>query len=74
MSGLLFVVVAFSACMGDHNSQQGKDTIKNTYQVQADSTKVDTSVSKSPDNSASGGASLIKKTPAVKQDSIKKSI
>jgi len=68
---LLFVAAAFGACMGDHSSQQGKDTVKNTYQVQVDSAKLDTSVSKSPDNSASGGASLIKKTPAAKQDSIK---
>jgi predicted small secreted protein len=74
ISAVLLVAALFSACAGDHNSKQGKDTIKNTYQVQADSAKLDTSLTKSPDNSASGGASLIKKTPAAKQDSIKRSM
>ena len=74
ISGLLFIAVVFSACEGDHSTQQGKDTVQNTYQVQADSAKLDTSLTKSPDNSATGGASLIKKTPAAKQDSSKKAI
>jgi hypothetical protein len=71
---LLAIAVSFSSCIGDHSSQQGKDTIKNSYQVQADSAKLDTGVAKSPENSASGGTMLVKKTVAEKQDSTSKAI
>jgi len=69
---MLAVVFALSSCGGDHYSNNGQDTAKNSYQVQPDSAKLDTFAAKSPDNSASGGATLIKKdTSAMRQDSSK---
>jgi hypothetical protein len=71
----LAIAAAFSGCIGDHSVHQGRaDTIKNTYQVQADSSKLDTGITKSPDYSSSGGANLIKKTDATKRDSAKQAM
>jgi hypothetical protein len=64
-----FTAIAFCSCMGDHGSQQGKDTEKNIYGAakdtgnKADSLPTDTT---GIDNSASGG------TKTAKPDSSKK--
>jgi hypothetical protein len=66
-------IALFSACGGDHNAKNGQDTIKNTYHVARDSSKVDTSKvtsSSDLDNSASGGTKI--KDTTMKKDSSKK--
>jgi len=57
---LLYFIVCcsfcfLSSCGGDHTSQNGKDTVINTYKTQKDTSKADTSKAVSTDNSASGG-------------------
>lgn len=64
-------VSIFSACGGDHSASHGEDTVKNSYQVPHDSTKVDTSKvtpadATTLDNSASGGTK-IKDTSGMKK-------
>lgn len=57
--GLCFL----AACSGDRTPQSGNDTVKNTYKVAKDTSKTDTNqTTGSSDNSASGGANLVKDT------------
>jgi hypothetical protein len=59
VSGLCFL----AACSGDRTPKSGTDTVKNTYKVAKDTSKTDTSkIAGSSDNSASGGANLVKDT------------
>lgn len=74
ISALLFIAAIFSGCVGDHSAQNGKDTVKNSYQVSPDSAKIDTGIAKSAENSANGGIDLVKKTPAAKRDSAKMAV
>jgi hypothetical protein len=58
-SGISFL----AACSGDRTPQSGNDTVKNTYKVAKDTSKTDTNkTTGSSDNSASGGANLVKDT------------
>ncbi|HEY8782300.1 MAG TPA: hypothetical protein VIM16_11820 [Mucilaginibacter sp.] len=55
-------ITCFSiACTCGRNPQTGKDTVTNTYKMK-DSSKIDTGNTTSSDNSASGGANLVKDT------------
>jgi hypothetical protein len=62
IAALACVVSLFVACSGDHTSQNGKDTVNNTYKVAKDTSKMDTGKATSSDNSASGGSDLMKDT------------
>jgi len=71
ISAIVISASIFSACGGDHSASKGEDTVKNTYQVSHDSTKVDTSKvtpadATTLDNSASGGTK-IKDTSGMKK-------
>jgi hypothetical protein len=55
-------ICLFAACSGDQTAQTGKDTVNNRFGVGKDTTKVDTAKITSGDNSASGGANLVKDT------------
>jgi hypothetical protein len=52
-----------AACSGGRTPQSGNDTVKNTYKVAKDTSKTDTGkIAGSSDNSAAGGANLVKDT------------
>lgn len=65
---LLIVIFAISACAfvscnGDHSTRVVRDTVSNRYGVdtaKVERSNMDTAKILSPDNSASGGASLVK--------------
>ncbi len=65
---LLIVILAmsttvFAACNGDHSTRVVRDTVSNRYGVdtaKVERSNMDTAKILSPDNSASGGASLVK--------------
>ena len=59
-----------AACSGDRTPQTGKDTVKNTYGVAKDTSKVDTGKKQGIDNSAAGGTDLVADTS--KRDKNKK--
>jgi len=61
-------VSLLAACTGDRTPRKGKDTINDRYGTAKDSNKMDTAATTAPDNSASGGTTLIKKD-SVKKDS-----
>lgn len=52
----------FASCTGDRTPQSGNDTVKNTFKIIKDTSDIDTDVTSSSDNSASGGANLVKDT------------
>ena len=59
----LAVSISFlGACSGDHPSHSGTDTVKNTYGVKKDTSKMDTSKKTGIDNSGTGGTDLVKDT------------
>lgn len=51
-----------AACSGDRTPQTGKDTVKNTYGVAKDTSKMDTAKKQGIDNSAAGGTDLVSDT------------
>ena len=68
----LLAIVAFTGCVGDHGVGSGQDTAQNTYQVPADKSRSDTSNiithtgdTQSGDNSANGGAGLVKPDTSI---------
>lgn len=72
----MFIIIAasiacfFTACSGDRNPQNGKDTVTNTYKVK-DNSKLDTGKTTSSDNRASGGTRLMKDTSRLAKDTSK---
>ena len=63
----------FTGCNGDHSTRVERDTVSNRYGVdtaKVEKSNIDTAKILSPDNSASGGAELIK--DSTKKDTSKK--